>query len=154
MSEVGRSVSANQNDNATVPTRRCVILGAGFSAAVSSTMPLTSALGQTVMAHLAADSRAVGLLTEREQAAIARGEVPLANLEVWLSSLASAQPHHDRADHLRRSALFEVVAGHISREIARCENKTSRVRARNGLRRSLWRCTTTRLRSSRSTATL
>jgi len=100
------------------------VVGAGFSHAVNELMPLTSTLGTNVIERIIDDPEVDGLLTAREAVAVRAKSVPYNNIELWLSSLATPQPHHNRRDRHRRAALFDVLAKHTSNEIARREHAT------------------------------
>jgi hypothetical protein len=79
--------------------KQAVILGAGFSLAVSPVMPSTNQLAKLVLDRL-----------EDEGVAVRRrpgGE----GFEAWLSRLAEAQPDRTTAENLDNQALFVRVAG-------------------------------------------
>jgi hypothetical protein len=77
-----------------------LILGAGFSHAVSALMPLTNDLGHEVIDHagLAGDAR---IPSHPFSAAF--------SFESWLSLLAEDQPHLSEAQNLENAALFSKI---------------------------------------------
>ena len=93
------------------------ILGAGFSKAISEHMPTMKELGVAMCSTIAADADLVPLLSAAERAAI-RSDIPLGDLEVWLTSLASPQPFLNESENLRRAALSSRLT-----EIIRSEER-------------------------------
>lgn len=78
---------------------RCVVLGAGFSRAVSEAMPVTNALGALVLDRLSD----TGVRTPNRAFAIGR-------FEAWLSRLAEPQPDLDPAENLHNQADFGAIS--------------------------------------------
>lgn len=76
-----------------------VVLGAGFSKAVSSHFPLTDALGEQVVERLEASGRPVP-----HPRAYRHGR-----FETWLSRLAEAQPDLGDEENLNNAALFSQM---------------------------------------------
>lgn len=81
------------------------VLGAGFSHAISKTMPLTDELG------LAALSELRGRLPPR---LALDGFPPGMNFESWLSQLASDQPYLSDADNVENRAAFMRLSESIA----------------------------------------
>ena len=77
-----------------------LILGAGFSRALSHCMPLTDDLGGQVMPRVAATSGFGGL-----PSTFTGG-----NFEVWLSRIAEDQPDLSVSENLRNRYLFELCS--------------------------------------------
>jgi hypothetical protein len=73
-----------------------VILGAGFSRAISGALPLTDALGEVAVERAGQDGHG----------AVAHPEFRGGNFETWLSRLADDQPHLSAAANLLNRALF------------------------------------------------
>ena len=107
------------------------ILGAGFSKAIASTMPVTQELGERCIQQLkdahASRGRPDGLpMRPDEHSAVCDGiscdgSTPLPtfvsgalNFEEWLSSLAESQPFHLPPENARRQALFSELTGSVS----------------------------------------
>ena len=90
---------------ATVPNRHrdVVVLGAGFSHALSDLMPLTDELGE-----LALQSGLVFEGDRNPRTSFANG-----TFERWLSGLAEDQPYLSTADNLTNRALFSRFSGAI-----------------------------------------
>lgn len=89
-------------------TRTCVILGAGFSRAVSPRMPLTDELGGLALQGLSP------------------GEVPVPDrdfangyFEAWLSRLAEPQPDLRYAENLRNQASFAMISEAVREVLVR-----------------------------------
>lgn len=78
-----------------------MILGAGFSRAISDAMPLTDELGQEAV-------RRAGL--DPDDPRLPSRGFDGGNFETWLSRLAEDQPHLLAADNLERRALFSRVS--------------------------------------------
>lgn len=76
-----------------------VVLGAGFSKAVSPHFPLTGALGDQVVERIEATGRTV----QRPQS------YRLGRFETWLSRLAETQPDLGDAENLHNAALFSEM---------------------------------------------
>lgn len=96
------------------------ILGAGFSKAISAQhMPTMHELGLATCSTIAADEDLVPLLSDAERAAIRGDTIPLGDLEVWLTSLASPQPFLNESENLRRAALSSQLTEIIATEVER-----------------------------------
>ena len=95
------------------------ILGAGFSKAISEHMPTMAELGLATCSTIAEDDMLVLSLGAAERAAIHSGTIPLGDLEVWLTSLASPQPFLSESENLRRAALSSQLTEIIADEIER-----------------------------------
>lgn len=89
-----------------------LILGAGFSRAVSQDMPLTDELGK-----LAID--VAGL--EHDPRAPRRKFTPSFSFENWMSLLAEDQPHLSEAENLANAALFAQLRDAINTVLASVE---------------------------------
>lgn len=91
------------------PHHDVFILGAGFSRAVSSLMPLTDELGNACLAF--------------NDLAGARG-VPAAftggRFETWLSSIAEPQPYHPEPSNLENQVLFVKFSDAIGQVLGSC----------------------------------
>lgn len=87
--------------------KHVVILGAGFSRAISDHMPLTDGLGTEVVGRLGSAVRM------RAPDVFSGGR-----FETWLSRLAEAQPDLSDADNLENRATFLRIAQYI-REVLR-----------------------------------
>lgn len=98
--------------------RTVFLLGAGFSKAVGPEMPTMPELGSELARQLSERPGATRLLSDAERSSVRAGKVPMNNLEVWLSSLATRQPFLREADNLRRRAVFLEVS-EIINEIIR-----------------------------------
>ncbi|MFN3256208.1 MAG: hypothetical protein ACE37B_10960 [Ilumatobacter sp.] len=107
--------------------RTVFLLGAGFSKAVGREMPTMVELGAELARQLSGRTGAERLLSDAERVAVRAGRVPMNNLEVWLSSLATKQPFLREADNLRRRSVFLEVSEMIS-EIIR--SRETEVRSR------------------------
>ena len=94
------------------------LLGAGFSRAVSATMP-------TMPALLAA----LRFTADDEDWPLARrlGLPEAADLELWLDSLASPQPYRSDTENAEAAALFGRVADWVGRYIAEVERESFQV---------------------------
>ena len=91
-----------------------VILGAGFSHAASSSMPLVKELGDEVLDRLRADGdRSEGLavlLKQLERALSDNAAAASPGFETWLARLAEDQPYVSQRENLERRALFSRVS--------------------------------------------
>ena len=94
------------------------ILGSGFSRAVSAHMPLLDDLGQAVTGAFREDRRLHGMLDRAEIDAIEEGEVPLGDVETWLTSLAADQPFMSATRNLQRRALYVELVSLIAQQIS------------------------------------
>ena len=94
-------------------TRDVVILGAGFSHALSSEMPLTDQLGDRV-------------LREKQFWGYRGVKSPFTSggFEKWLSTLAEDQPYLSAAENLANRALFVQLSGAIRRVLGGAEHAT------------------------------
>ncbi|MGN7970209.1 hypothetical protein [Microbacterium sp. 22296] len=85
--------------------RTAYVLGAGFSLAASSEMPITDELGRRAAARLDLDDlpafSPIGITFEN-----------------WLTWLAERQPFHSEAEHLQDSARFAELSEAIAIEVA------------------------------------
>lgn len=98
-----------------MPDETAYVLGAGFSRAISDTMPLTDELGDQVLSHISGTLSRSGPLSP-----ISDG-----TFEEWLSTLAEDQPYlseaenlNSRADFLRiADALYEVLLNREARAL-------------------------------------
>lgn len=91
--------------------RRTVVLGAGFSRAVSDQMPLTDGLGTMVSARL------------RDQGHDVPRDFEGGTFETWVSSLAEPQPYLSEAENLESRALFLRVASEIREVLVEVEQE-------------------------------
>jgi hypothetical protein len=82
------------------PGREVVVLGAGFSRAISASLPLTDELGQLAVEEAEA----------RAQKPIPHPVFQDGNFEAWLSGLAEDQPYLSTAANLENRALFLRVS--------------------------------------------
>lgn len=89
-------------------SRDVVILGAGFSRAISADFPLTDELGTLAVAHAEADGG--GLI---QHPGFRDG-----NFETWLSRLAEDQPYLGTAANLANRALFVRISEAIQSVLA------------------------------------
>jgi hypothetical protein len=91
-----------------------LILGAGFSRAISDSMPLTDELGQAAIefADLAGNPGLPG-----------RPFSPAFSFESWLSLLAEDQPHLSEAENLANAALFAQLQAAIHSVLTERESK-------------------------------
>jgi hypothetical protein len=89
-------------------SRDVVILGAGFSRAISADFPLTDELGTLAVAHAEADGG--GLI---QHSGFRDG-----NFETWLSRLAEDQPYLGTAANLANRALFVRISQAIQSVLA------------------------------------
>jgi len=80
-----------------------LVLGAGFSRAVSTALPVTDELGRLVMKHL----HDTGQDVRTPRPYLGR------RFEAWLSRLAEPQPDLDEADNLRNRELFVRVTNAV-----------------------------------------
>ena len=97
------------------------LLGAGFSRAVSQHMPLLDDLGRAVAGAFREDRLLRNLLDQSEIEAIEEDDVPLGNVETWLTSLAADQPFLSASRNLQRRALYVELASLIAKQIRECE---------------------------------
>lgn len=93
--------------------KHVLVLGAGFSHAVSTHMPMTNRLADLVMDRLRAD----GFTVPHRQFTGSR-------FEAWLSRLAEPQPDLDDADNLENRALFLRVSQALRRVMLECQQDT------------------------------
>ena len=98
-----------------VPGDEVVILGAGFSNAASSSMPLVKDLGQEVLERLRADSGGSGrlaVLLDQLERTFSEGNAATASpgFEAWLARLAEDQPYARQSANLERRSLFSRVS--------------------------------------------
>ena len=93
------------------------LLGAGFSRAVSDAMPLLDELGMAVAESFRQDRTLRSLLDRAETGAIDAGTVPLGDVEIWFTSLATDQPFLSASRNLQRRALFVELATLIAQQI-------------------------------------
>ncbi len=107
------------------------LLGAGFSHAISTAMPVMSGLGTAVAARFGQHRSLRNLLAPAELRVVDDGKVPLGNVEVWLSSLATEQPFLPASRNLQRKALFAELASQISDEIESRRSETTSVTTRS-----------------------
>lgn len=91
-----------------------LVLGAGFSRALSKHMPLTDLLGTRSLerAGLAHDPTAPS------------GGFSDGNFETWLSRLADEQPYLNAQDNLRNKASFLQLSQAIADELGECVQRT------------------------------
>ena len=92
-----------------------VILGAGFSHAASSHMPLVGKLGQAVLDQLRKDrdrsEHLMVLLTQLERSLTEEGVAyGSPGFEAWLACLAEDQPYLSQQENLERRGLFSRVS--------------------------------------------
>ena len=93
------------------------ILGAGFSRAISSRMPLIDELGMAVAKRVRRSDSLSGLLDGYETGSIDSGLVPFGNVETWFTSLAVDQPFLSESQKLQRRSLFVELADQIAEDI-------------------------------------
>ena len=93
------------------------ILGAGFSRAISSQMPLIDELGMAVAKRFRQSDSLSGLLDGYETDSIDNCLVPFGNVETWFTSLAVDQPFLSESQKLQRRSLFVELADQIADEI-------------------------------------
>jgi hypothetical protein len=89
--------------NSSDVPKRVFILGAGFSRAISESMPLAYELGKELYSKLNKNTKAPDWET--------------AEFESWLSTLATEQPHLSKAENLRNKAKFEEASEIIINKI-------------------------------------
>lgn len=95
------------------PGRRTVyLLGAGFSRALSSKMPVTDELGAEVLALLG-DALGSNVVPEFQADGL--------TFETWLSWLAERQPYEDEAEFLADQSLFTRVQVKIAELLTRAQ---------------------------------
>ena len=90
--------------------KRVIVLGAGFSAAVSSEMPMAGHLGELI-----ADSLTSTGVT------VPRNKFTGPQLEAWLSRLAEPQPDLDEPRNLENRALFLRVSEILREVLLECQ---------------------------------
>jgi hypothetical protein len=90
------------------------VLGAGFSRAISTAMPITSSLAYEVQERL--DQRGSPVPPQHQSLF---GE----NLEAWLTYLVGEQPWLSRSQNLRNHALFYEAAEEIAAILIRQQNE-------------------------------
>lgn len=93
--------------------KHVLVLGSGFSHAVSAHMPMTNTLAGLVMDCLRADG-------------VAAPDVPFtgSGFEAWLSRLAEPQPDLDDAENLENRALFLRVSRALRHVMLECQRDT------------------------------
>jgi hypothetical protein len=117
-------VPTGLNDYSDQPTKT-VILGAGFSRAISKEMPTTEGLGLAVLNHLGLDPQEV--------------LDPFAgDLERWMSYLSVPQPWLQDSDNLRNRSLFEQAAQAVYEVIRLAESKVIETAPPIWLTRLIW----------------
>lgn len=89
--------------------RETFVVGAGFSRAAHSSMPTLAGLGAALRQQLLSQGYSQ-TLSERIRDVLAQGQIPLGNLEMWLSSLAERQPFMSRPEAFRNQALFDEIS--------------------------------------------
>jgi hypothetical protein len=114
------------------------ILGAGFSKAISASMPLTQELGQQCIDQLKHVHESRGKPdgspirpdehSDHCDGISCDGTTPLPtfqsgalNFEEWLSTLAEPQPFHLQPENARRQALFSELTGSVALNIDQAE---------------------------------
>ena len=97
-------------------SRDVLILGAGFSRALNSSMPDLNALKDRVLEITRLDD-------EPEIAALAFG--PHYTFEDWLSTLGEYQPYLSEQKNLSNAALFALVRDAIASVLTECEADTA-----------------------------
>jgi SIR2-like domain len=90
------------------PAREVVILGAGFSRAVSAAFPLTDELGALAVEHA----------QRGEQPPVPHPHFRDGSFETWLSRLADDQPHLSAEANLQNRALFLRISKAIRSVLA------------------------------------
>jgi hypothetical protein len=97
-----------------------LILGAGFSRAVSTAMPLTNELGEIALdvAGLTNDPRGPR-----------RKFTPSFSFENWMSLLAEVQPHLSEAENLANAAIFAQLRDAINTVLVSVESNVFRGQA-------------------------
>jgi hypothetical protein len=98
------------------------ILGAGFSKAIDEVMPTLPQLGAKIAAHLPTRP-SFSTLPIPAKDALLRGLIPLGDLELWLSSLASPAPYVSEAEAHYNAGIFSEIASVIGDEIAARESE-------------------------------
>ena len=101
------------------------ILGAGFSRAISSQMPLIDELGMAVAKRFRQSDSLSGLLDGYETDSIDNCLVPFGNVETWFTSLAVDQPFLSESQKLQRRSLFVELADQVANEINRRQSQAS-----------------------------
>ena len=101
--------------------KRVIVLGAGFSAAVSSDMPMTGRLGELIADRLTS----TGL-------AVPRNKFSGPQLEAWLSRLAEPQPDLDEPRNLENRALFLRVSQTLREVLLECQDRVFSERPTGG----------------------
>jgi len=110
----------NYNARPRSPLPHVFILGSGFSKAVSTVMPTLPQLGAEIAAHLVTRP-SFQLLPESTQQSLRRGEIPLGDLEVWLSTLAIPAPFVSPAEAHYNAGIFSEIANLIGDEVETAE---------------------------------
>ena len=103
--------------SAKQPASTVFILGAGFSRAISSQMPLIDELGIAIARRFRQSDALSGLLDRYETDSIDNCLVPFGNVETWFTSLAVDQPFLSEAQKLQRRSLFVELADRIAEEV-------------------------------------
>src|SRR6266852_8262173 len=98
------------------PLRHVFIVGAGFSKAVSETMPTLDQLGTKIASDLKTRP-SFHLLPKTAQVALMGGSIPGGDLEAWLSTLASPPPFVSEAEAHFNAGIFSEIAGVIAEVI-------------------------------------
>jgi hypothetical protein len=104
------------------PLHHVFILGAGFSKAISETMPTLDQLGERIVRKLSRRP-SLRLLPKAAQLTLARGRVPLEDVEAWLSTLANPAPFVTEAEGHFNAGIFSEIAGVIGDEIDASESE-------------------------------
>ena len=101
------------------------VLGAGFSRAISSQMPLINELGMAVAKRFRRSASLSGLLDGYEKDSIDSGLVPFGNVETWFTALAVDQPFLSEPQKRQRRSLFVELADQVANEINRRQSQAS-----------------------------
>jgi len=104
----------------TSPLKHVIMLGAGFSNAVSDQMPTLGDLGNSIVRRLA-NNPAIGVLPATMQADIRKGRIPGGDLESWLTMLASPAPFVSDVETHFYAGVFAQIAKDIGDEIDAAE---------------------------------
>lgn len=100
---------------ATRVPKTTYILGAGFSKAVSPTMPITDELGR----------RAISTLEWADNADIPAFSASGITFESWLTWLSERQPYLSEAEHLRDRARFAELSSALARVLRDAQLRAS-----------------------------